>query len=142
MFPPSFTAGRDVAAAPSLRARRHSETVPGPRPPCPQVLTNASTFRSQLAEMSQPLRPYERVDTLKQFLDHDRHVLRFLLMFPPSFTVGRDVAAAAPLRARRHLETVPGPRPSCPQVLTNASTSVHSWPRCRSRSVPTSASTP
>jgi hypothetical protein len=24
-----------------------------------------------------PLRPYERVDTLKQFLDHDRHVLRF-----------------------------------------------------------------
>lgn len=25
----------------------------------------------------QPLRPYERFDTLKQFLDHDRHVLRF-----------------------------------------------------------------
>jgi hypothetical protein len=24
-----------------------------------------------------PLRPYERVDTLKQFLEHDRHVLRF-----------------------------------------------------------------
>jgi len=24
-----------------------------------------------------PLRPYERVDTLKQFLDHDRHVLKF-----------------------------------------------------------------
>lgn len=24
-----------------------------------------------------PLRPYERIDTLKQFLDHDRHVLRF-----------------------------------------------------------------
>jgi len=24
-----------------------------------------------------PLRPYERADTLKQFLDHDRHVLRF-----------------------------------------------------------------
>ena len=25
----------------------------------------------------QPLRPYEKYDTLKQFLDHDRHVLRF-----------------------------------------------------------------
>ena len=25
----------------------------------------------------QPLRPYEKHDTLKQFLDHDRHVLRF-----------------------------------------------------------------
>ncbi len=24
-----------------------------------------------------PLRPYEKVDTLKQFLDHDRHVLRY-----------------------------------------------------------------
>lgn len=24
-----------------------------------------------------PLRPYERQDTLKQFLDHDRNVLRF-----------------------------------------------------------------
>ena len=29
-------------------------------------------------ESQQPLRPYEKVDTLKQFLDHDRHVLRFL----------------------------------------------------------------
>ena len=25
----------------------------------------------------QPLRPYERADTLRQFLDHDREVLRF-----------------------------------------------------------------
>lgn len=25
----------------------------------------------------QPLRPYERMDKLRQFLDHDRHVLRF-----------------------------------------------------------------
>jgi len=24
-----------------------------------------------------PLRPYERIDSLKQFLEHDRHVLRF-----------------------------------------------------------------
>lgn len=28
-------------------------------------------------ESMQPLRPYEKYDTLKQFLDHDRHVLRF-----------------------------------------------------------------
>lgn len=25
----------------------------------------------------QPLRPYERLDTYRQFLDHDKHVLRF-----------------------------------------------------------------
>lgn len=25
----------------------------------------------------QPLRPYEKLDTLRQFLDHDRQVLRF-----------------------------------------------------------------
>lgn len=31
----------------------------------------------QMDESMQPLRPYERFDTLKQFLDHDRHVLRF-----------------------------------------------------------------
>ena len=31
----------------------------------------------QIDESQQPLRPYEKVDTLKQFLDHDRHVLRF-----------------------------------------------------------------
>ncbi|KAI0238926.1 EF-hand domain-containing family member C2, partial [Lamellibrachia satsuma] len=33
--------------------------------------------RKALEETMQPLRPYERHDTLKQFLDHDRHVLRF-----------------------------------------------------------------
>ena len=31
----------------------------------------------QMAETLQPLRPYDPMDTLKQFLDHDRHVLRF-----------------------------------------------------------------
>jgi len=30
-----------------------------------------------MAETMQPLRPYDPMDTLKQFLDHDRHVLRF-----------------------------------------------------------------
>lgn len=33
--------------------------------------------RKALDESMQPLRPYEKKDTLKQFLDHDRHVLRF-----------------------------------------------------------------
>lgn len=33
--------------------------------------------RKGLDESMQPLRPYEKHDTLKQFLDHDRHVLRF-----------------------------------------------------------------
>ena len=31
----------------------------------------------QMEETMQPLRPYDPMDTLKQFLDHDRHVLRF-----------------------------------------------------------------
>ena len=30
-----------------------------------------------MEQSMQPLRPYERTDTLKQFLDHDRHVLKF-----------------------------------------------------------------
>jgi len=37
---------------------------------------NYSIILQQLAAM-QPLRPYERVDTLKQFLEYDRQVLRF-----------------------------------------------------------------
>ncbi|XP_071799106.1 EF-hand domain-containing family member C2-like [Asterias amurensis] len=36
-----------------------------------------TNFRKGIDESQQPLRPYEKVDTLKQFLDHDRHVLRF-----------------------------------------------------------------
>lgn len=32
---------------------------------------------SQLTGAMQPLRPYEKLDTLRQFLDCDRHVLRF-----------------------------------------------------------------
>lgn len=34
-------------------------------------------YRKAMDESMQPLRPYEKFDTLKQFLDHDRHVLRF-----------------------------------------------------------------
>ncbi|KAG9349598.1 hypothetical protein JZ751_028046 [Albula glossodonta] len=36
-----------------------------------------STLRKEMEESMKPLRPYERMDTLKQFLDHDRKVLRF-----------------------------------------------------------------
>jgi len=35
-------------------------------------------------ESMQPLRPYEKHDTLKQFLDHDRHVLRFFCYWDDS----------------------------------------------------------
>ncbi|NXP71451.1 EFHC2 protein, partial [Ramphastos sulfuratus] len=33
--------------------------------------------RQKILDNMKPLRPYERLDTLKQFLEHDRHVLRF-----------------------------------------------------------------
>ncbi|XP_072369944.1 EF-hand domain-containing family member C2 isoform X3 [Scyliorhinus torazame] len=33
--------------------------------------------REEMKKNMQPLRPYEKVDKLKQFLDHDTHVLRF-----------------------------------------------------------------
>ncbi|XP_076857478.1 EF-hand domain-containing family member C2 [Brachyhypopomus gauderio] len=36
-----------------------------------------SKLRQELEESMKPLRPYERQDRLKQFLDHDRNVLRF-----------------------------------------------------------------
>lgn len=36
-----------------------------------------TSLRSEMEQSMQPLRPYERTDTLKQFLDHDRHVLKF-----------------------------------------------------------------
>lgn len=34
-------------------------------------------LRNEVDESMQPLRPYERLDKLKQFLEHDRHVLKF-----------------------------------------------------------------
>ena len=39
----------------------------------------------------QPLRPYEKHDTLKQFLDHDRHVLRFFCTWDDSQAMFGDV---------------------------------------------------
>lgn len=37
-----------------------------------------------------PLRPYERQDTLKQFLDHDRNVLRFYCYWDDTQSVFGD----------------------------------------------------
>jgi len=37
-----------------------------------------SRLREENDQSMQPLRPYERLDKLKQFLEHDRHVLRFM----------------------------------------------------------------
>ena len=34
-------------------------------------------YYAQLTAAMQPLRPYEKLDTLRQFLEHDRQVLRF-----------------------------------------------------------------
>ena len=38
----------------------------------------------------QPLRPYEKLDTLQQFLDYDRHVLRFFCQWDDSPSVFGD----------------------------------------------------
>ena len=38
----------------------------------------------QLVESMQPLRPYEKEDTLKQFLQFDRNVLRFYCLWDDS----------------------------------------------------------
>ncbi|NXX43704.1 EFHC2 protein, partial [Tricholaema leucomelas] len=45
---------------------------PGGRPDDPYTKQ-----RQKILDSMKPLRPYERFDTLKQFLEHDRHVLRF-----------------------------------------------------------------
>ncbi|XP_074551236.1 EF-hand domain-containing family member C2 isoform X2 [Halichoeres trimaculatus] len=43
-----------------------------------------SNLREQIEKSMTPLRPYERHDTLKQFLDHDRKVLRFFCLWDDS----------------------------------------------------------
>ncbi|KAM9347414.1 EF-hand domain-containing family member C2 [Symphorus nematophorus] len=40
-----------------------------------------SNLRKQIEKSMNPLRPYERRDTLKQFLDYDRNVLRFYCLW-------------------------------------------------------------
>ena len=49
---------------------RVSDRIEAPKDPYSQI-------RSIQYGCQNPLRPYEKSDTLKQFLEHDRHVLRF-----------------------------------------------------------------
>lgn len=43
-----------------------------------------SSYRKTVDGAQQPLRPYQKIDTLKQFLEHDRHVLRFFCLWDDS----------------------------------------------------------
>ncbi|XP_042201371.1 EF-hand domain-containing family member C2 [Callorhinchus milii] len=47
--------------------------------------------REELRKNMQPLRPYEKLDTLRQFLDHDTHVLRFYGYWDDSETMFGDL---------------------------------------------------
>lgn len=48
------------------------------------MTTYSYYFHLQCIASMQPLRPYERQDTLQQFLDHDREVLRFYCFWDDS----------------------------------------------------------
>nr|XP_033472943.1 EF-hand domain-containing family member C2 [Epinephelus lanceolatus] len=48
------------------------------------------SLREQIEKSMKPLRPYERRDTLKQFLDHDRKVLRFSCFWDDTESVFGD----------------------------------------------------
>jgi Ca2+-binding EF-hand superfamily protein len=50
-----------------------------------------TTLRDQQLESMQPLRPYEKLDTFQQFLDYDRHVLRFFCRWDDSPSMFGDV---------------------------------------------------
>ncbi|KAK2840356.1 hypothetical protein Q5P01_014096 [Channa striata] len=50
-----------------------------------------SNLREEIEESMKPLRPYERRDTLKQFLDHDRKVLRFNCFWDDTESVFGDL---------------------------------------------------
>lgn len=52
-----------------------------------------SRLREENDQSMQPLRPYERLDKLKQFLEHDRHVLRFMADWNDSRAMFGDVRA-------------------------------------------------
>lgn len=45
----------------------------------------------QLIDSMKPLRPYERFDTLRQFLEHDGHVLRFYGVWDDTESMFGDV---------------------------------------------------
>ena len=48
------------------------------------ILLSEMCYFLQLVESMQPLRPYEKEDTLKQFLQFDRNVLRFYCLWDDS----------------------------------------------------------
>ncbi|XP_073330014.1 EF-hand domain-containing family member C2 [Pagrus major] len=50
-----------------------------------------SNLREQIEKNMKPLRPYERCDTLKQYLEHDRNVLRFNCFWDDTESVFGDV---------------------------------------------------
>lgn len=54
--------------------RKLGVKVPSHKDPIQDPYTQ---HRQKMLAAMQPQRPYEKLDTLKQFLDHDRHVLRF-----------------------------------------------------------------
>uniref|UniRef100_A0A8D0GMK5 EF-hand domain-containing family member C2 n=1 Tax=Sphenodon punctatus TaxID=8508 RepID=A0A8D0GMK5_SPHPU len=47
--------------------------------------------RQKIADSMKPLRPYEHFDTLKQYLEHDGHVLRFYCMWDDTESMFGDV---------------------------------------------------
>ncbi|KAM8858253.1 EF-hand domain-containing family member C2 isoform 1-T1 [Synchiropus picturatus] len=49
-----------------------------------------SKVRQQAEDRIMPRRPYERLDTMKQFMDHDRQVLRFYCLWDDSKTMFGD----------------------------------------------------
>lgn len=53
-------------------------------PSRPPKTPYADTLRASRAKMDNPGRPYQRVDTLRQFIDYDRKVLRFYLLWDDS----------------------------------------------------------
>lgn len=60
-------------------------------PPAPIPDDAYSLHRKREQDAMQPLRPYERMDTLKQFLEHDRHVLRFYCIWDDTSSMYGDL---------------------------------------------------
>ncbi|KAJ8256181.1 hypothetical protein COCON_G00200450 [Conger conger] len=53
-------------------------------PPASAPADPYSSLRREMEDSMKPLRPYERMDTLRQFLDHDRNVLQFFCYWDDS----------------------------------------------------------
>ncbi|NWS69140.1 EFHC2 protein, partial [Crotophaga sulcirostris] len=59
-------------------------------PPAARPHDPYTTERKKKLDSMKPLRPYERIDTLKQFLEHDGHVLRFFCVWDDPESKFRD----------------------------------------------------